>query len=265
MKRGILILAIQIQVLALYGQNTALHEYADNLNGWLMFFGDHKVSETWGVHLEAQFRRNALLANPQQLLLRSGVNYYFASNKVMATAGYAFVKTYPYGDFPVKAEFPEHRIWEQVQIKTSLAPLEWVSRFRLEQRFSYLPVASNASGKYEPGDAVYTNRFRLLNRFALPFKGKVIKDNSLYAAVYDEFLLNFGKNVAENIFDQNRLYFALGYQFPGIGKLELGYLNQIIQKPDGVRVERNRTLQFGFSSTIDFFKRVRHVTNGIVE
>jgi hypothetical protein len=254
MSKGIAIGFALLLAWSLQGQSVSNHQYANNLNAWLMYFGDHKFSPKWGVHLEAQWRRNEILANPQQLLLRTGLNYHL-NGQVMATLGYAFIETHPYGDFAAKSDFPEHRLWEQVQIKTALQPFEWVSRFRLEQRFSNLPVRDVRTGDYAPGDAVYTNRFRLLNRFSLPFKGKVIADNSLYATVYDEFMLNFGKNVAANIFDQNRLYFALGYKIPKAGKLELGYLSQNIQKPDGVKIERNRTLQLGFTSTLDFFKK----------
>lgn len=33
-----------------------------------------------------------------------------------------------------------------------------------------------------------------------------------YAGIYDEIMFNFGKNVANNVFDQNRFYIALGRQ-----------------------------------------------------
>lgn len=239
--------------LLLNGQTSPLHQYANNQNAWFMYFGDHKVSERWGVHLEAQLRRADLGQNPQQLLLRTGINYHLNA-QVFTTLGYCFVETYPYGEFPVGTTFPEHRLWEQIQIKNQLGSIEWVNRLRLEQRWLQLPVRDGETGIFEPGDAVYSNRFRLLNRASLPFKGKTIGDNSLYFTVYDELLINFGKNVASNIFDQNRAYIALGYKIPKVGRLELGYLFQTIQKSDGVKIERNHTLQVGLSSNIDFFK-----------
>jgi hypothetical protein len=233
---------------------TALHQYGDNTNAWFMYFGSHKVSERWGLHLEAQWRRSDFVSSPQQLLLRTGINYHFNA-QVSGTLGYCFVQTYPYGELPAKSEFPEDRIWEQIQIKTQLQAFEWVSRFRLEQRFVYAPMLDRTTGQYAPGDAVYSNRFRVLNRFSIPFKGKVIAEKSLYLSVYDEILVNFGKNVANNIFDQNRLYIALGYRIPKAGRLEIGFLDQIIQKPDGVKIERNATFQLGFTSNVDFYKK----------
>jgi hypothetical protein len=61
--------------------------------------------------------------------------------------------------------------------------------------------------------------------------------------------------VGYNIFDQNRLYFALGYRMPKLGRLELGYLSQILNKSNGTQVENNNTLQIGLSSTLDFYKK----------
>jgi len=224
----------------------------NQFNAWYMYFGDHKVSDKWGVHLEAQIRRHGLIDEGQQLLLRTGINYHFTNN-VFATVGYGFIETYPYGELPSRATFPEHRIWEQVQVKNQMGVVEFVSRFRLEQRYSKLPVLVN--DVYKPGDAVYTNRFRLLNRFSVPFKGKTIEDGSFYISVYDEFMINYGKNAGYNIFDQNRAYLALGYKIPMLGRLEVGYLNQLGFKGNGIDVENNHTLQIGLASTLDFYKK----------
>ena len=250
-----LMIVLLLLPLAMKAQTSPLHQYSDNVNAWLMYFGDHTVSDKWGVHIEAQWRRNDVLEYWQQLLLRTGINYHI-NPSVFATVGYGYVNTYPYGDFPVKSTFPEHRIWEQLQIKTPLNRIEWVSRFRLEQRFLHLPYLNTSTNTYEPNnDATYSNRFRLLNRFSLPFKGKTISDKSFYATVYDEILISFGKNVAANMFDQNRLYGAIGYKIPKIGKLEVGYLLQTILKSDGIKMERNHTLQVGLLSNIDFYKK----------
>ena len=225
---------------------------ATQYNAWLMYFGTHKVSEHWGVHLEAQWRRADGFESPQQLLLRTGVNYHFGP-KAFATAGYAFIETYPYGEQPAAATFPEHRIWQQLQVKNQMGAFEWVSRFRLEQRFVNSPVLTSGN-TFEPGDAVYTNRFRLLNRISVPFKGKTIVDRSLYITAYDEIMINFGENVGLNLLDQNRAYVALGYQFPKVGRLELGYMNQYIIKSNGTAFENNHTLQVAIFSNFAFRK-----------
>jgi Protein of unknown function (DUF2490) len=220
-----------------------------NHNAWFMYFGSHKFASKWGVHLEAQLRRADGVANAQQLLLRTGLNYHFAPT-AFATLGYAFVETSPYGDFPAKSKFPENRIWEQIQLKQAIGRVELVNRFRLEQRFVKSPVAVGT--EFKPGDAVYSNRFRSLHRISIPLKGKAIVDKSLYLTAYNELFVSWGKKVAFNLLDQNRAYIALGYKIPKVGRLELGYLNQKIVKSDGIKVENNHTLMFGLNSTIDF-------------
>jgi hypothetical protein len=230
----------------------SIRKQTNNTNAWLIYFGDHKISPKWGVHLEAQLRREDLFSNAQQLLLRPGINYHF-SPQTFFSIGYAFVETYPYGDFPVKSKFPENRLWQQMQIKDQVGKFEMTTRFRLEQRWLKLPVQQD--DVFLPGDAVYQNRFRLLARFSMPLKGKIIKEKSWYLSTYEEALISFGKHVGYNIFDQNRLYFALGYRMPKLGRLELGYLSQILNKSNGTQVENNNTLQIGLSSTLDFYKK----------
>jgi hypothetical protein len=237
---------------SMIGRAQSPRQYTTNYNGWLVYTGNHKLSDKWGLHLEAQWRRSNIILDNQQLLFRTGINYYFSS-QVSVTAGYCFAETYPYGEFAAKAAFPENRIWEQLQLKNNMGAVEFINRLRLEQRFINQPVLDN--GMYEPGDAVYTNRARILNRFSIPFKGKTIEDKSLYISAFDELYINFGKQVGFNILDQNRVYLAIGYKIPKAGRLEIGYLNQLAFKSDGIKVERNHTVQIALYSSLEFRKK----------
>lgn len=236
----------------LFSQTTRKHYY--NNAGWLMYFGNHKITNRIGLHAEAQWRRSEFFAEQKQLLLRAGMNVY-TGNKSFLTAGYAYIKTHPYGDLPSPVSFPEHRIWEQFQLKTAVSKIEMICRFRLEQRYVYSPTLNKTENIYETKNSVYTNRFRLLTRVSIPFSGKEIVDNAFYFSAYDELFINFGKNVAANVFDQNRLYAALGYKVPELGRIELGYLYQTILKSDGIRVENNHAIQLSITSTIELRKK----------
>lgn len=223
---------------------------ANQTNSWFMFFGSHQIAKKWSLHSELQWRRSEVLNKPLQTLFRTGINYHINAD-VFVTAGYAFVHTVPYGAFPARSDFPENRLWEQIQLKNQSGAFEIISRLRIEQRWINQPVLQN--GVYKAGDAVYQNRFRLLNRVSIPFKGKKIIDKSFYCAVYDELMLNAGKNVALNVFDQNRAYLALGYKVPKLGRLEIGYMQQLVLKSDGVKVENNHTIMIGLTSNFDFY------------
>lgn len=217
-----------------------------NANGWYNFFGDHPVSKRWGVHLEGQWRRHDVISKWQQLLLRPGINFSLNKN-LMLTAGYAFVDTYPYGEFPVRYRFPEHRIFEQAILKHELGKVGLQHRYRLEQR--YLGEKIQASDGYIDFWR-YENRFRYMLRMNIPLGD----EKKLYLGVYDEIMVNFRNNVGSNIFDQNRAYAALGYSLSKNTKLETGYLLQTLQQRDGQRIEYNHTFQFSIISTRPIFR-----------
>jgi hypothetical protein len=72
--------------------------------------------------------------------------------------------------------------------------------------------------------------------------------------VYDELMINGGKNVLKNTFDQNRIYAALHY---GINKniaLELGYLNSFQQRSSGIDYFNRDIIRFTFFHKINLYK-----------
>ncbi len=231
-----------------------LHTVNNDL--WLQYNGDHKISKKIGLHLEYQERRSSFGSSNQQHLFRTGINYHFLPN-AFASAGYAYVYTYPYGDFAVKSTFPEHRIYEQLQYSTNLSKVEAITRFRLEQRLSNLPTMQADSSFAAASQSTYTNRFRYFQRLSLPFKGSKIIDGSFYGTFYNEFFINFGKHVGKNIFDQNRAFAGMGYKVPKLGKVELGYMNQIIFKADGIKVENNNTIVAALNANFDWKRGVK--------
>jgi hypothetical protein len=236
----------------LFAQQTTRSE-TTNTNAWLMYFGNHKFTSRWGLHAEIQWRRHDLFSEDQQLLLRTGVDYYLKDNSRF-TVGYAFVETYPYGEFAVPNAFPEHRIWQQFLTTQTIGRVKLSHRYRLEQR----NIGNAATGEMSGGR--YENRFRYMAKLTVP----LVKDweRPLFFAAYDEIFLNFGKEVAYNIFDQNRAYAALGFTVTPTLKVELGYLYQLVQlrsldmTADAPRnkVENNHTLQIGVYSTLPFYK-----------
>lgn len=217
-----------------------------------MYFGNHKITERYGLHAEVQFRRNDIVDNAQQVLLRTGIDYYTKANNRF-TVGYAYVKTYPYGDFPVPNAFPEHRLWEQFLTSQNLGKVRLSHRYRLEQRM----IGNASTGKFENGR--YENRFRYMAKASI----NITKGNRpVFAAFYDEIFINFGKEVAYNIFDQNRLYAALGCTISPSLTLEAGYLYQMVQlrgldvsTTPRIRIENNHTLQLAFFSSMQFMSK----------
>jgi hypothetical protein len=226
---------------------------AINENGWYMYFGDHHVSGRWGVHLEGQWRRSNVITNWQQLLLRPGVNYDL-NEAVMLTAGYAFIDTWPYGGAPAPNRFPEHRFFQQALVRQRIGRTQTSHRYRLEQRLLG-ETQREADGSVNVNRYRYENRFRYMFRANVPLRGRTIEKGDWYVGLYNEFFVNFGRNVASNIFDQNRAYAALGYKLGEVGNLEVGYMQQTLLQRSGRVLEYNHTFQVGVYSNLPFKRR----------
>ncbi len=220
-------------------------QFTTNAHGWFMYFGDHplKKGSPWGIHLEGQWRRHDVVTRWQQLLLRPALNYEVSKNLTLA-AGYGFVNTSRYGALPpVAAASQEHRIFQQASLKQRIGKLSISHRYRLEERFLAEKRVPVPGGPAEFVRWRYENRFRYQFRIMRPIRGP------WGIALYDEPFISFGDNVASNIFDQNRFYAAVTHTLGKANRLEVGYLNQVVQQRNGRVFENHHTLQVAIYST----------------
>lgn len=210
------------------GQNTRLDDR--NIIGWFTNTTTVRFAERWSAHLEYQFRRDELVAQWQQSLLRTGINYR-VNDRLTVRAGYAWIETFPYGDYTIQAagrQFPEHRLYQLALLNNPLGRVEVSHRFMLEQRWigRYLNADSP-----RPDQTVFSNRIRYMARAQMPVGKPTLGDRTAYVAAYDEVLLGFGRNVNENVFDQNRLALLVGYRFSPAFRVEGGFFQQLVQLP----------------------------------
>lgn len=209
-------------------QNTRLNDY--NNIGWYTNTTTLRLAERWSGHLEYQFRRDNLIRDWQQSLLRTGLNYQ-VNDRLTVRLGYAWIETFPYGDYPIQGagrQFPEHRLYQMATLSNPVGRVEVSHRFMLEQRLFGRFLSATSPG---PDEWVYVNRLRYMARVQVPLGQPGPGGRGPYAAAYDEILLGFGRNVNENVFDQNRLGLLLGYRFGPKFRLEGGFLQQIVQLP----------------------------------
>ncbi len=220
-----LLISLAVSSLA---QNTRINDY--NKVGWWAGFATLKLDNKWGIHTEYQWRRENFVTDLQQGLSRVGLNYQLTP-RVQLRAGYAWIETFNYGDYPINAlgrDFTEHRAFQMATLTDKPGRLEVSHRFMLEQRWI---------GRYTKPEVIredeyfFVNRLRYMFRIQCPIMGETLDDKELYAVAYDEIFIGFGKNVNENVFDQNRIGFLLGYRFNKTIRIEGGFFNQILQLP----------------------------------
>ena len=200
----------------------------DRLGAWYMYFGLNRVSDRLSIHTEAQFRYWEVASNFNQLLLRTGLNYHI-NDEAFATLGYAYISTDgTFLEFPGEENVSEHRIFQQFILKNEVWKLLFEHRYRFEQRFIDFG---------DTNDTRYRARYRL--QLTLPIT------ELLFINVYNEIFLN----LQGNVFDQNRLYAALGFKFSPVTSVQIGYLKNHFPSAHFDR------LQLGFFINPDFRKK----------
>lgn len=206
----------------------------NNTIGWYTTTITAKVAKKVSLHGEYQWRRSELIKNWQQSLVRVGVNY-SPRQELTFQVGYGFIETFPYGEYNlagVGKAFPEHRVYEQVTVSNKVGKATLSHRLRLEQR--WLGRFSSLEDK-EP-EYIFLNRVRYMPRLSIPIASKT------FVALYDEILIGFGKNVGENVFDQNRIAAMLGYDVSKRFRIEGGFINQIVQL--GREIDNKNVFQY---------------------
>jgi hypothetical protein len=229
------ILSSWVFIFSSYAQKTI----DDQLHGWVLYQGNHKLNSQFDLHTEYQWRRANGFADWQQSLARVGLDYKL-NPSVTISGGYAWILTYPYGSQPIANQTNENRLWQQLILKQPIGNLQVQHRYRLEQRWT---------------DNQFKQRMRYRAQVLIPLqKSFVDKKQGLFLNVNNEVFLGFGKGIGKNILDQNRFIGAVGYQFNKDFSLQMGYLNQFVIKPDGLHIERNHTLWTSVMYNLDFSK-----------
>jgi hypothetical protein len=203
-----------------FSQNNRQNDF-NNIN-WVQFFGTKKLGKKTALLFEYQWRRTNVFKDWQQGLFRTALQYKI-NDAASVAFGYAQAETHAYGDFPIAANgtFPEHRLFEQAILKQNIGKFSITNRFRIEQRWLGA-VKAGSDRTIEKWN--YVNRFRYLLKIQYPISKKI------YGWLGDEIFIGAGKNVGQNIFDQNRLHVNIGFAFSKNISVEMGYINQLIQQ-----------------------------------
>ncbi|MEN9421340.1 MAG: hypothetical protein RLZZ107_814 [Bacteroidota bacterium] len=211
----------------------------DQLHGWVVYQGNHKLNSKFDLHTEYQWRRADGFNDWQQSLARVGLDYKLNPNCTIS-GGYGWIISYPYGSQPIAAQTHENRLWQQVNLKAQYGTIQIQHRYRLEQRFI---------------DTIYRQRIRYRAQCIIPLqKAYLEQGKGLFMNVNDEVFLGFGKGIGKNILDQNRFIAAVGYKFSPKVNIQMGYLNLFVIKSNGIQMERNHTLWTCVVYNLDFSK-----------
>jgi hypothetical protein len=229
MKKALVSNLLTLSSLFVSGSANAQRLSDHNSIGWFGSFNTIYLGEKVSLWVEYQWRRENIVTDWQQSFFRTGLQYHF-NKDVSAMLGYVHALTFPYGDFPPGPHpVPDHRIFEQLTWNGKEGRIGLNHRLRFEQRF--IGKVDQNQGEYQVDGWNYLNRVRYQLRATVPLNNQRLLDKTWYLAGFDEIFLGFGKNVNQNIFDQNRLGLLLGYQLNKTIRAEGGFVNVIVQQP----------------------------------
>jgi len=207
---------------------------------WVNTFVDQDVAPRTALWFDGHWRRDGWGADPQQLLLRPGVQVTLRQG-LRAGGGYAYIATAPYGESPNAAPLREHRAWQQLSLQHNVAGIAVSQRLRTEQRW----IGALGTGG-ELGPFVYQQRVRHLVRAQQSLGARASDAGPLLGFVANEFFLPVGHSDGAQRRLQNRAQVGVGIPLSSRQRVELSYLHQ------WNRITPRRTHEFNHTTMLSW-------------
>lgn len=213
---------------------TTVHQPAS----WVNASVDHSISARSAFWFDGHLRRMGLGAEPQQVLLRPGVQVTLRPG-LRAGAGYAFIATAPYGESPNANPVREHRAWQQISLASQLASVSLSQRLRWEQRWGGALIDG------ELGALKYQQRLRYAARAQRNLRA-TLEGRALLGFAANEFFLPVGHSDGDQQRLQNRAQLGIGLPLTAQQRVELSYMHQWNRITPRKTHEINHTLVFSW-------------------
>lgn len=221
MVHRILLLLGFLAPIFVFGQDKKT-EYTEQT--WLGYLNQTRLTNRSGIWLDLQLRLNDHFVKEPAITLLRGAYVFYLNDQNRLAAGYVYITQYANsGELP---NVPEHRLWQQFQWFEKKSWLSIMQYVRLEERFRRKVESGELTNEYS-----YSNRVRYAMAFTIPLKGQPGEPKTPFIFINDELMINFGSEIINNYFDQNRFFVGLGYQFTKNLNAHVGYLNVFQQLP----------------------------------
>lgn len=253
MKNKITVIRITLLTTAIYicSSVNAQVKQTENVNQiWLGYFNQTRFTNKLGVWTDLHLRtKEDFATNFSTGIVRLGLTYYI-NDVTKFTLGYAYVNHFP-ADAHKKISQPELRPWQQLQWHTKYGKKRMMQWFRLEER--YRRKILNDSTLADGSSFNWKLRYNFWYDIPLTKKGIVPKAWSF--VVNDEVHINFGKQIVNNYFDQNRFFLGLKYQVNEHSNLQFGYMNVFVQTAAGNKYRNINAARVFFFQNLDVRKK----------
>ncbi|GAB3828334.1 DUF2490 domain-containing protein [Hymenobacter jeollabukensis] len=241
MKRTLLSFVLLLAALAVRAQK----QYVREQQTWLGVFNQTRFSQHWGTWTDLHLRLHDHFVQAKfQTVTRLGLTYYLTDD-VRLTGGYAYVHHFPDGARTIGQA--EHRPWQQVQWFSRFPQARLMQWVRLEERFRRHIVGNERTAEF---DFNWRTRYNLA--LFLPLTRRRFEPGSWQVLLNNELMVNFGKEVRYNYFDQNRAFAGVVFQVSRQAQLQAGYMHLFQQLPAGSTYRNQHTIRVFYFHNLNF-------------
>ena len=231
---GLKILTLPLLLVSLNaaGQGPAKAFY-EHFQFWTSINGLHRFGPKWGMQADAHIRRNNGIADPGFYLVRGGLMYWLRDD-LSISAGYGYLWTAPPSG-TLTTWGHENRLHQQVMHTSKKGKVTFNHRLRNEQRWQQVIVNDTFTGKIR-----FSDRLRYQITVNIPiFRNPKLPE----LTISDELMMNFGKSIVYNTFDQNRLFIGIRHGLTKTLSYDMGYMNVFQQRFNGFQYDMNHTFR----------------------
>ncbi len=216
--------------------------FTEQYRTWGGYMTTARISKKLSIWNDFHFVRQTFT------VLRTGLMTHLTDNATF-TAGYGYL-ILPINVNDSILNRREHRPWAQLQTSSPLNKnIQLTNRIRYDFRNVQRIVNGELSEEY-----LAYHRLRFLVSFRYRFHRLKWKEGTPFINLADEVLLNFGKEILYNQFDQNRVSLTTGIQFKDL-VFQTGYMYRFVQQSTGNRFINNHLWIVWVNHTINLVKK----------
>lgn len=192
-----------------------------------------KVSDKWSLIGDVHIRRNDFLAGNNFYFVRWGISRQMLNGfSIAGGTGHLWLASRTNA---TELFANENRLYQQAQLVKQNGSVQWIHRIRLEERWQERIVNG-----VPIRDRRFTVRLRYLSMLNWTFgKHEYLPKFS----VANEILLQSGKDIVFNNFDQNRLFVGFRQKVTKTLDADIGYMHVYQQLIQGNKYNENHTFR----------------------
>lgn len=223
----------------------------DNTTGlWVGLYTKYRIKEKLFYYGEYHYRRrNDFIKDMAQVYLRFGLTYLV--NKNTELTGGIVTPFYWAGNYEPNAGIdkivPQFRFWEQLLLVQHIDRLKLYHQFRFEQRWRRDFV--------EESPFELTHRFRYRITAYYPLNRPKLLPKTLYLSFYEEILMQAGKTITYDHFEDNRVFLGLGYIVNENIQIQAGYMWTFRHNGSPYQYESRHIPRLSVYHNFDFYGR----------